>query len=184
MSYVDIDIASGVADAIRHLFELGHRRIGFITLAPILQRREYGFATWAFKAYQQTCQKLGLPELWQAVDLKSNHAHDVVLDFLRENPEVTAIVTPQNTGVPGVLRAIRSIGLRIPLDISVVGLLSESIAEMITPPLTSIEFPSLEMGREAANILLVKLEGRLQTNQQVLLPAPFACAAVPGRHGF
>jgi DNA-binding LacI/PurR family transcriptional regulator len=172
LSYVDIDIASGVADAIRHLFDLGHRQIGFITIAPILQRREYGYATWALKAYQQTCQQLGLPGQWQAVDLKSNHVHDVVLEFLSANRKITAIVTPQETGVPGILRAIRSLGLRIPLDISVIGLLNDSIAELITPPLTSIGFPAREMGREAASILITQLEGRLHTAQQALLPAP------------
>ncbi len=171
LSYVDVDIARGVADAVRHLFELGHRRIGFVTIAPILQRREYGYATWALKAYQETCQQFGLPGLWQAVDLKSNHVHDVVLEFLGENPEITAIVTPQDAGVPGILRAVRSRGLRIPQDISVVGLLSDSLAEFITPPLTSINFPSREMGQEAANILIAQLENRLHTVQQALLPA-------------
>jgi LacI family transcriptional regulator len=124
------------------------------------------------KGYQQACRQLGLPDLWQAVDLKSNHVHDAVLGFLRANPEITAIVTPQDAGVPGILRAIRSLGLRIPLDISVVGLLNDSIAELITPPLTSIGFPSREMGREAASILINQLEGRLHTTQQALLPAP------------
>ena len=141
LSYVDVDIARGVADAIRHLFELGHRQIGFVTIAPILQRREYGYATWALKGYQQTCQQFGLPSLWQAVDLKSNHVHDVVLEFLGENPEITAIVTPQDAGVPGILRAVRSRGLRIPQDISVVGLLNDSLAEFITPPLDLDQFP-------------------------------------------
>ena len=171
LSYVDVDIARGVADAVRHLFELGHRRIGFVTIAPILQRREYGYATWALKAYQETCQQFGLPGLWQAVDLKSNHVHDVVLEFLGENPEITAIVTPQDAGVPGVLRAVRSRGLRIPQDISVVGLLSDALAEFSTPSLTSINFPSREMGREAASILIAQLENRRHTVQQALLPA-------------
>ena len=101
LSYVDVDIARGVADAVRHLFELGHRRIGFVTIAPILQRREYGYATWALKAYQETCRQFGLPSLWQAVDLKSNHVHDVVLEFLGDSPEITAICDAPGCGCAG-----------------------------------------------------------------------------------
>ncbi len=47
LSYVDLDIGKGVADAIQYLTALGHRQIGFITLAPVLQEKEYGYATWA-----------------------------------------------------------------------------------------------------------------------------------------
>lgn len=171
LSYVDLDIARGVGDAVRYLHGLGHRRIGFITIAPILQRREYGYATWALKGYQRACEQLGLPALWQAVDLKSNHVQDVVLGFLKENPEMTALVTPQNAGVPGILQAVRAQGLRIPEDVSVVGLTSDTLAEIITPPLTGLNFPAREMGDEAARILIAQLEGSLRAVQQTLLPA-------------
>jgi DNA-binding LacI/PurR family transcriptional regulator len=171
LSYVDIDIARGVTDAVEHLFALGHRRIGFITIAPILQRREYGYATWALEGYQQACNQHGLPGLWQAVDLRSNHVRDAVAAFLAENPAVTALISPQNAAVPGIIRALQAQGLRIPEDISVVALFDDTLAELITPPLTSIHFPSQQMGHEAARILIAQLEGHLHGVQQVLLPA-------------
>jgi DNA-binding LacI/PurR family transcriptional regulator len=171
LSFVDVDIARGVADAVEHLFALGHRRIGFITIAPVLQRREYGYATWALEGYQQACRQYGLPALWQVVDLRSNHVRDAVAGFLAENPEVTALVSPQNAGVPGILKAVQASGLRIPEDISVVALFEDTLANLITPPLTAIHFPSQQMGLEAARILIAQLEGRLHSVQQVLLPA-------------
>jgi len=171
LSYVDLDITRGVTDAVRYLSELGHRRIGFVTIAPILQQREYGYATWALKGYQRACEQLGLPILWQAVDHKSNHVRDIIFDFLKENPEITALVTPQDTGVPGILKAVQARGLRIPEDISVVGLSNDTLAELITPPLTALNFPSRQMGDEAARILIAQLEGGLHEVQQTLLPA-------------
>ncbi len=68
LSYVDIDIGKGVADAIQYLHALGHRKIGFITLAPVRQEKEYGYATWALEGYEKTCQKYGLPILRRTVD--------------------------------------------------------------------------------------------------------------------
>ncbi|MCB9423368.1 MAG: LacI family DNA-binding transcriptional regulator [Ardenticatenaceae bacterium] len=169
LDFVDINIEKGVADAMQHLYDLGHRQIGFVTLVPVLKEKEYGYTTWAVKGYEQACQKHGLPFLWRVVDLNTDNAQSIVRVLLDENPEMTAIVTPQQSGVLGVLKAIQEKGLRIPEDISVIGLLSDSIGELITPPLTTISFPAEDLGREAARILIGHLEGTLSKPQQVLL---------------
>lgn len=169
LSYVDIDIEKGVADAMQHLYDLGHRQIGFVTLIQEINEKKYGFTSWAVKGYEQACQKHGLPFLWRVVDLNSDNAKSVVLDMLNENPGLTAIVTPQQSGVLGVLKAIREKSLRIPEDISVIGLLENSVGELITPPLTTISFPAQEMGLEAARILIGHLEGTIIGPRQSLL---------------
>ncbi len=169
LSYVDVDIAKGVGDAVQFLCALGHRQIGFITLSPVLQEKEYGYTTWALKGYQEACRQYNLAGLWRAVDLKTDNAASVVSTLLDECPEMTAIVTPQEIGVPGVLKAIQSRGLQVPGDISIVGLLNESMSELITPPLTTISFPAHEMGYEASKILIAQLNNTLSAPRQVLL---------------
>jgi DNA-binding LacI/PurR family transcriptional regulator len=169
VSFVDIDIDYGVTMAMQHLVDLGHRQIGFVTLSPVVQEKEYGYSRWALQSYNRACQQFGLPQLWRAVDLNSDEAAMAVQRLLDENPHITAIVTPQENCVIGVLKAIRAKGLRVPDDISVVGLLSDSMSELATPPLTMISFPGAEMGREAARILLGHLDGTLTTQQQVLI---------------
>ena len=108
----------------------------------------------------------------------------MVQRLLAENPHITAIVTPQEHCVIGVLKAIRAQGLRIPDDISVIGLLNEAMSELATPPLTTISFPGVEMGREAARILLGRLDGTLTTPQQVLIRPEFMVrgSTGPARH--
>ncbi len=169
LDYVDIDIEKGVADAIQHLHDLGHRQIGFVTLIQPLPEKEYGYTTWALEGYKKACQKHGLPIQWHVVDINAGNASKEVLHLLDENPNLTAIVTPQQSGVLAVLKAIQAKGLRIPEDISVVGLLSEPMSELATPPLTTIGFPAYEMGLQAARILIGHLEGTLATPQQTLL---------------
>jgi DNA-binding LacI/PurR family transcriptional regulator len=171
LSHVDLDIGAGVIHAVLHLFELGHREIGFVTLAQTLMDKEYGYTTWALKGYEKACQQLGLPFRWRAAGPQSENVEQVTLSLLGDYPQITALVTPQNAAVPGVWRAVRACGQRIPEDISIVGLVDVMIAEFTTPPLTAINIPSRDMGYEAARLLIAQLEGISNSAQQILLPA-------------
>jgi len=169
LSYVDIDIGKGVADAIQYLHALGHREIGFITLAPILQEKEYGYATWALQGYEKACRQYGLPILWRTVELKNHNTETVVSNLLTDHPGMTAILVPQEIGVPGLLKAIQASGLRVPEDLSVVAMFNDAMSELITPPLSTISFPARDMGYQAARILIGHMTGELSEPQQVLL---------------
>ncbi len=89
--------------------------------------------------------------------------------MLDAHPNLTAIVTPHENCVISVLQAVRARGLRIPEDLSLIGLLTESMGELATPPMTTIGFPSDELGREAARILLGRLDRSLAGPQQLLI---------------
>jgi LacI family transcriptional regulator len=169
LSYVDLDIGTGVIEAVTHLYALGHREIGFVTLSPVLQEKEYGYATWAVRGYEKVCRQFGLPQHWRAVDLKSLNVEAVVNGLLDDNPQITALVTPQDQGLPGILRVVQARGLRIPADISIIGLISDSMADLTTPPMTTINFPSHDMGYEAAKILTAHLTEGVPLTQQFLL---------------
>lgn len=169
LSYVDIDIGKGVADAIQYLHALGHREIGFVTLAPVRQEKEYGYATWALQGYENACRQYGLPNLWRTVDLKNDHTEAEVLSLLSDHPNMTAIVVPQEIGVPGLLKAVQAKGLRLPDDLSIIGLFNDSMSELVTPPLSTISFPAHDMGYQAARILIGHMTGELAGPQQVLL---------------
>ena len=169
LSYVDIDIGEGVVDAIQSLYVLGHREIGFITLSPVRQEKEYGYATWAVQGYQKACQQYGLPSLWRTVDLKNDSTESVLFTLITDYPCMTAIIVPQEIGVSGSLKAIRAKGLRIPEDLSVVAMLNDSMNELITPPISAMSFPGRDMGYQAARILIGHMTGELSGPQQVLL---------------
>jgi LacI family transcriptional regulator len=125
--------------------------------------------TWAVKGYESACKKFDLPVFLRSANLQTSDAESVVTSLLYDHPEITAIVTPQQKGVNGILKAIQSKSLQIPEDISVVGLLDEAISELITPPLTTISFPSHDMGYDAAKLLIDQLESRNRESNQILL---------------
>ena len=166
---VDSDIGAGVNDAVSHLVELGHRHIGFVTLGHNRPDKEYGFTTWAARGYEDACRKFGLPTYARVADRTTESVTAVTGALLDEHSAITAIVTPQDTGVSGILKAITARGLRIPDDISVVGLLDESVAEMTTPPLTALSFCSRELGFAAAEMMIARLNGDEVSPHQVLV---------------
>jgi DNA-binding LacI/PurR family transcriptional regulator len=170
LNYVDFDIGAGVREAVTHLFDLGHRQIGFVTLGQVTPHKEYGFTAWARAGYEAACRHYALPEYWRAAELSTESVLSVTLELLSTHPEITALVTPQNSAIPGLLKAVLACGLRIPEDISLVGLLDESFAEVTTPPLTALSFPSRELGYTAVDMLLAKLNGIPFRARQILVP--------------
>lgn len=169
LSYVDSDIGAGVIDAVDHLVGLGHRHISFVTLGRATPEKEYGFTAWARQGYDAACQRHGLPTYARCTDLTTDSVVAVTAELLAQHPEITALVTPQDAPVPGILKAIAARGLSIPEDISVVGLLDESFAEVMTPPLTALSFSSRMLGFTAADLLVARLNGDEAAPRQILV---------------
>ncbi len=168
MDYVDMDIQHGVDAAVDHLVQLGHRRIGFLTVDPVAQEKTYGFATWALRAYEEACERNGLGTITSMAEPTSEAIAAAAIRLL-EPQRVSAIIAPQERSVIGVLKAAQARSIRIPRDLSLIGMLSVSTGELATPPLTTIDFPADELGRVAARMLLERLEGRQGPAEQVLV---------------
>lgn len=169
LSYVDFDIGGGMSDAVTHLAALGHRHIGLITLGAVTPHKEYGFTAWAQAGYAAACRQYNLPHYWCTSLLRTENVTAAVLQLLAEHPQITALVTPQDLGLPGILKAVTALGLHIPDDISIAGLLDEAVAEMTTPPLTALSFYSREMGEAAVDMLVAHLNDDSLPPQQLLI---------------
>jgi LacI family transcriptional regulator len=71
--------------------------------------------------------------------------------------------------VQGVYQAIKDYGLRIPLDVSVVGFDEIGFADRYDPPLTSLGPSDFELGLESARLLLRRLSGEPPERTDVVL---------------
>ena len=169
MSLVDLDVDHAIGIAVDHLVELGHRVIGFLTIDPVAQDKVYGFVTWSLQAYERACARHGLPVL-SRTDAPAIEAMTVAAQrLLTEHPEMTAVIAPQEQSAIGVVRAAKALGRRIPEDLSVIAMLSRSMAELATPALTTLDFPADEMGRTAARNLVDRLSQKQTDVRQVFL---------------
>ncbi len=60
---------------------------------------------------------MGCPYLWRAADLKNGDIEAVLHNLLADHPGITALIIPQEIGVPGLLKAVQASGLRMPEDL-------------------------------------------------------------------
>lgn len=169
VSFVDLDFEALAMNAIDHLFSLGHRNIGYLSIFPSPQRKMYGPTVRAAEGYHQACVKYGLPSFFRESYMDTKDVKLAALNLLEEHPQVTAIVITNDAAIMGVLNAIKSLDLRIPEDISVLGLTTQQMAELISPPLTAFRVPSREMGYQAGQILINRLEGVTNEDKQILI---------------
>ena len=174
-SYVDLNVENGVKIALEHLIELGHHQIGFITAEPYpftetASVSGYGHTHWAVKGYKDACKQYGLPVICERIPLATESVEKGVLRLLTENPQLTAIVTSQDMVVSGIIKAVQNQELRIPEDISIVATAIEQMAEMTTPPLTTINSQAEAASFKATKLFIEQLEGSSDEKQQILFP--------------
>lgn len=142
----------GGYDATRHLVELGHRRIGFITGAM-----ELGCSADRLAGYRAALADAGIaedPALVYTGDFfrQSGFAGARALLGLPAAP--TAIFASNDEMAFGVIDAARDQGLRIPDDLSVIGFDDIPQAASVYPALTTVRQPLEQMGRVATQMLL------------------------------
>jgi DNA-binding LacI/PurR family transcriptional regulator len=175
LSYVDLDVEAGVRMAMEHLIRLGHRKIGFISIEPYSFPEQesangYSYAAWAARIYKSICMQHGLPVISEKVRVVKETVENGVLRLLDENPQLTAIVTVQEAAVHGIIKAVQSRNLRIPEDLSIVAIAGVHMAELTTPPLTTLNVQAETAAYKAATLLIDRLEGHPHGEQQILIP--------------
>ncbi len=150
--------ASGAREATQHLLGLGHRRIAAIT----------GPAGWTATEDRLVGYRAALA----GAGIVRDASLEVRADFLVEEgyraaqhvlglPERPTAVFALNDNIAiGTIRAARDAGLSVPGDLSVVGFDDLEVAELVTPPLTTVRQPLAEMGRMAVSLLTRLLDGQ------------------------
>ena len=93
------------------------------------------------------------------------------LRYLRSlDPPPTAIMCGNDILAMGALVECRSLGIRIPQQISIVGFDNLEFAAHLDPPLTTMEVPAAEMGERAADLLLRRIGGQSSVESVHLEP--------------
>ena len=152
--------SSGANQAVRHLLDLGHRRIGALMgpidwLAP--QERRDGYHAALASAGIMPDPALEIASTFLVAG--GVEAGGRLLD-LAEPP--TAIFAFNDELAVGAMQAARARGLRIPEDLSIVGFDDVEWTRYVTPQLTTVRQPLAEMGRMAVSLLT-----RLVDNQSM-----------------
>ena len=136
--------------AVRHLIELGHRRIGF------LGYQDNGFTRERQEGYAEALTEAGLevrPE-WLAHANRREDACQAATGLLTGQDRPTALFCASDRLAARAIQAAAVLGLSVPRDVSIVGFNGDSWLELISVPLTTVAQPRLELGSRAARLVL------------------------------
>ncbi|MBA2394881.1 MAG: LacI family DNA-binding transcriptional regulator [Ktedonobacteraceae bacterium] len=143
--------------ATEHLISLGHRRIAIITGPPSIRCSQDRLA-----GYRATLDDACIPvdpALIRSGAFVQETGYDQACALLELPEPPTAIFTGNDMQAMGVYSAFRARGLRIPHDMSVIGFDDVPIASILSPSLTTVRQPLMEMGRVGTTMLLRLIAG-------------------------
>ncbi|MEP6640252.1 MAG: LacI family DNA-binding transcriptional regulator [Chloroflexota bacterium] len=162
---ISVDDEGGAYQAARHVLELGHRDVLTIAIAPHAlypPGESHGVGPDRLRGYDRAFRDLGIPfrESWLVSEKATIEGGAAGLaDAWAQGLRPTAVIAMSDAIAIGVLAASRSIGLRVPDDLSVVGFDDIDIAAHTNPPLTTVHQPILGKGEAATRLLLAMLDG-------------------------
>ncbi len=160
------DNHSGVMLALEHLHRLGHRRVAVLTSthANTPDRPADTFAV-------AEAERLGMATTVHV----SSHALDAATEVARQvlvaGERPTALFCLSDSIAYGAYGAARSLGLRIPDDVSIAGYDNHPVSVLLTPPLTTVDWDREGIIRTAAQLVTTAINGTPRRRRVVKTPA-------------
>lgn len=169
ISSVYIDDAAGTAMAIRHLLNQGHSQIGVIA-----GNQKILTTTRRLQAVKATLRQNRLPLANLKIaygEFDSLESGAGAMQKLLKGPSApTAVFAFNDVLAIGALKAALQAGLRVPQDLAVIGFDDIPMAAYCTPALSTIHSPSLDLGQQAARLLLERINNEAAPLTKMLLP--------------
>lgn len=147
ISNITMDNLNGMSALVNHLYELGHRNIGFIDAgATSMASRE------RFAGYLNTITLRGIPFNQDYVRngmFSEYYGAQMAEELVTSHKEITAIACVSDLMAIGAIRRLQELGLRVPEDISITGFDDIRLSKYITPALTTMRANIKEIGFRA-----------------------------------
>lgn len=171
------DMGKSTTKILNYLYELGHRKIGFIGGKKLedLSNEEMYIDERDVK-YKEFMQMKGIYNpnyIYEAEKFNFKAGYNLTKEALKSKNEITALFVGNDTMAVGAYKAISEVGLKIPDDISVVGFNDQPSAKYMIPSLTTMRIPSEHLGSAAADLLFENINGNRLYNKKVIIPTEF-----------
>ena len=166
--------------ATEHLIQLGHRRIGHLrgpNVSTSLKR---------FEGYQQAMKKARLKLVSRDCGFTEPDGYTAMQKWIATGDLPSAIFAANDPAAIGAMQAMNDAGLRVPDDVAFVGAGSIHYGDMLRVPLTTVAWPTAEMGRAAAKLLLELIDGKKKTriHRTITVPPKLVIRESSGAAGF
>ncbi|MFK0257435.1 LacI family DNA-binding transcriptional regulator [Streptomyces sp. NPDC090445] len=149
---VDLDVAGGMRTAVGHLVDLGHHSIGHLRY----QRASYSFRS-RQAGFEVATRDLRVTELSIPLEETLDPALEAALKLLSDRTPPRAVVCDDDVAATAVYRAAAALGMRVPDDVSVVGIDNANIAGLLLPGLTTVDLHGEELGNLGVDTMAAML---------------------------
>ncbi|WP_373517618.1 LacI family DNA-binding transcriptional regulator [Pricia sp.] len=164
-----IDNEAAGFEATEHLIQQDCKNI--LHIAGSLRRNVYAER---FQGYKNALQKHGLPfrdKNLLEVDLDIDKIDEAVRHIVGSAEKIDGIFVSNDIFAVHCIKELKKLGYKIPEDIKIVGFNNDPVSEVISPTLTTIEYPGYKMGILAGQSIIGHLNGSLniQSADQIIL---------------
>jgi LacI family transcriptional regulator len=166
---VGFDNAQATALATQYLLDRGHERFGVIS--GIVANNDRAQAR--LRGIQETLIRSGItldPSMVVEAPFSFSAGRSAFRLLFERSPSITAVVCSNDILAAGALSACRAIGLSVPGEMSVAGSGDFAIGEMVSPSLTTVRWPTVELGMRAAEQVVAQLNGASPVQDDIQLP--------------
>lgn len=159
---VHIDNIAAAKEATQYLISLGHKKIAFMAgeeTSLLTKDRERGYRS----AMQDA--DITIEDGWViSGDLTVSGARDATKKIISTDHRPTAIFCANDEMAIGTLHELKAAGLKVPQDISVMGFDNTRYAEVMDPPLTTVDQPAEEIGERTLHRMIKAIENGIEDN--------------------
>jgi len=164
--HVMVDVAYAMKLAIDHLLNLGHRKIAFVALYKYSEDepRITAYLKYMRPYLGDECENyiLGLKEFNESKEEINfmEIGRSAAKTFIEERFDATAVICFNDASAIGFMGYIQEKGIRVPDDLSIVGIDGQQQGRYASPSLTSVSLDPFHHGSECARILINLIEGK------------------------
>lgn len=167
ISNIRIDYEQGISEAVNHLLELGHRRIGFIS-GP-LDLKSSKIRRSAFLKFLRQKGIIEKKELVVVGNHKISGGRTAMQQLLKLKDRPTAVLASNDLTAIGALQELRTHHLHVPADITLIGFDDIALAESTDPPLTTVNVSRSRVAEAAFNSLFELISGETEFGRETLV---------------
>jgi len=177
-AWFDVRGEDAMRDAVRHLADLGHRRIGFINGKTI-----YNYASLRLQGFKVGMAECGLtidPDLMQDDAVTRSDGQAAAGAFLDQAEPPTAIVCAVDNAALGAYAALAERGLTVAKDVSIIAYDGTQEGANAQPPLTTFAVDNRNAGERLSSLLIRRVRGEPVENLRETIAATFIRRASTG----
>ncbi|WP_217214750.1 LacI family DNA-binding transcriptional regulator [Streptomyces sp. AC550_RSS872] len=170
LTCIDLDFKAAGEACVEHLARLGHRAVALVGSPPEVYVRGTAFAQRVMRGFTAAADRGRLASAVHPCEASPAAARVVAERLLREQPGLTGVVVHNEAVLEPLIDAFEELGLRVPADLSVTAICPDELAASLRVPVTSIALPADEVGAQAVELLMKKLNGTAVPEATLLPP--------------